>query len=148
MSSIPRPEGHHSITAGCIVHKSAEVLKFLQDAFDGAVVDRYDMPDGSIMHAEVMVGDSVVMLGEPMGGMEPMPGCLTYYVDNGDLVDVVYQKALECGATSESEPKNQFYGYRSAVVRDVGGNRWTISAVVEALTREEMHRRSEAMFQS
>jgi PhnB protein len=138
---IQRPEGHHTVTPSFCVEHAAKVIGFLEQAFGGVVVDRYEGPNNSVMHAEVKLGDSVIMLGEPMQGMPAMPAMLSYYVDDGDQVDTVYKKALAAGATSEAEPKNQFYGYRSATVRDVGGNRWTICAVVEQLTKEEMHAR-------
>jgi PhnB protein len=145
MAKIKRPEGHHSITPGFSVPNAAKVIAFLEQAFGGKVVDRYDGPNNTVMHAEVKLGDSVVMLGEPMQGMQAMPAMLSYYVDDGDQVDAVYQKALAAGATSEAEPKNQFYGYRSATVRDAGGNRWTICAVVEELSKEELQKRMASM---
>jgi PhnB protein len=145
MAKIKRPEGHHSITPGFSVPNAAKVIAFLEQAFGGKVVDRYDGPNNAVMHAEVKLGDSVVMLGEPMQGMQAMPAMLSYYVDDGDQVDAVYQKALAAGATSEAEPKNQFYGYRSATVRDAGGNRWTICAVVEELSKEELQKRMASM---
>jgi PhnB protein len=86
----------------------------------------------------------VVMLGEAMPGHDPMPASLSYYVDDGPAVDAAYAKALAEGATSVMEPKDQFYGYRTATVKDVGGNRWSICAVIEALSREEMQRRAAA----
>src|SRR5688572_28211633 len=145
MPKIKRPEGHHTVTPGFMVPNAAKVIGFLEQAFGGKVVDRYDGPGGSLMHAEVRLGDSVVMMGDPMPGMPAMPASLTFYVDDGDQVDVVYKRALAAGATSEQEPKNQFYGYRSACVRDAGGNRWNISAIVEDLSKEEIQKRMAAM---
>ncbi len=143
MPKFPKPPGHHTITPGFAVPNATKVLEFLQKAFGGRIVDRYDAPDGSIAHCEVMIGDSVVMFGEanPSHGMEPMPASLSYYVEDGEAVDAAYQRAVGSGAKSIMEPKNQFYGYRSASVKDPGGNKWTICAVVEQVTPDEMQRR-------
>jgi PhnB protein len=90
-----------------------------------------------------MIGDSVVMLGEASADQShpAMPAQLSYYVENGDAVDATYKRALAAGGKSLTEPANQFYGYRSATVEDVGGNKWTICAIVEQLTSEQMHER-------
>ena len=142
---IPRPEGHHTITPGFAVVGASKVIAFLERAFDGKLVDKYEGPGGVIYHAEVMIRDSVVMLGDAHeGGSPAMPCMLSFYVDNGNEVDAIYKRALEAGAKSISEPKNEFYGYRTATVQDPGGNRWSLCAVVEALTREEMQKRMSA----
>ena len=147
MPKIPRPPGHHTLTPGFAVPNATKVLEFLQKAFGAKLVDRYDGPGGAIAHCEVMIGDSVVMFGEanPAHGMPAMPASLSYYVDDGPAVDATYQRALSNGATSVMEPKDQFYGYRSATVKDAGGNKWTICAIVEQVTPEEMQRRMEGM---
>lgn len=139
--SFPRPEGHHSITPAFVVPQARAVIEFLQRAFGATIVDLYEGPNGSVAHAEIMIDGSVVMCGEPWGDMQPMPGNFSYYVAEGEAVDAIYKRALEAGATSEREPANQFYGYRSATVKDVAGNRWSICAVVEQLTKEQMHAR-------
>jgi PhnB protein len=139
--ALPRPEGHHTITPAFIVPRAAQVITFIEQAFGGKVVDRYDGPSGEVYHAEVIIDGSVVMLGEPSPDQPAMPAALSLYVATGDDVDATYQRALAAGATAKEPPKNQFYGYRSACVTDVGGNKWSICAVIEAVTREEIARR-------
>jgi PhnB protein len=141
MPKIKRPEGHHSITPSFAVSNAAKVIEFLEKAFDGKVVHRYDGPGGAVMHAEIMIGDSVVMLGDATPDHGAMPLAASHYVDDGDAVDATYRRAIEAGATSVSEPQNQFYGYRAATVRDAGGNRWAICAVIEEVSNEEIERR-------
>jgi uncharacterized glyoxalase superfamily protein PhnB len=145
MSRLPRPEGHHTVTPGFIVPQAKKVRSFLEKAFGGKTVECYDGPNDTIAHCEVRLGDSVVMFGEPMPGYDAMPASLSYYVDDGAAVDATYDRALKAGATSVMEPKDQFYGYRSATVKDPGGNKWTICAVIEQLTPEEIQRRMQSM---
>jgi uncharacterized glyoxalase superfamily protein PhnB len=140
---LPRPVGHHSITPGFSVTGAARVIAFIERAFGGKLVDKYEGPGGIVFHAEVMLGDSVVMLGEASADQShpAMPGQLSFYVDTGEAVDATYKRALDAGAKSLMEPANQFYGYRSASVQDVGGNKWTICSIVEQLSREEIEQR-------
>lgn len=143
MSNL-RPVGHHAVTPSFVCSGAAKVVTFAEKAFGAKVVDRYDGPDGALMHVELLIGDSVVMGGEPMPGMEPMPASLALYVTDGKSVDVTFRQAVQAGGVAIVEPKNQPWGYRAATIKDPGGNRWTICAVIEIVSRDEILRRMAA----
>jgi PhnB protein len=135
------PKGYHSITPYLSVHGATRVVEFLQAAFDAEIIERMDTPDGAVMHAEARIGDSIAMIGEAREPHPPMPSTLYFYVPD---VDAVYRRAIEAGATSISEPADQFYGDRHGGVVDPAGNRWYIATHVEDVSPDEMARRAEA----
>jgi PhnB protein len=131
-------EGYHSVTPYLVVSGALRVIEFLERTFDASELSRNAGPDGRIMHAEVRIGDSVVMIGEAGAQWPAMPSGLYVYVED---VDATYRRALQAGATSIAEPKDQFYGDRSGGVRDASGNVWWIGTHVEDVSPEEMERR-------
>lgn len=144
MSNL-RPFGHHTVTASFVVPEAGSVIAFLEKTFGARVVDRYEGPGGSVMHAELLIRDTALTCGEPMMGFEAMPGTFSVYVDSEQEVEATYRRALEHGAQSLSPPRTEPWGYRSASVRDGGGNRWTICCVAEIVPREEIERRMAEM---
>lgn len=105
MSVKPIPDGYHTVTPYLLVKGVAELLDFLREAFDAEVVHRLELPDGTIPHAEVRIGDSKVLIGGATGGFPPMPGGLYVYVPD---TDAVYERALKAGATPLLEPADRF----------------------------------------
>src|SRR5688572_10356288 len=100
MPKLPLPPGHHSVVPRFIATELPQVLTFLKDVFGAEVVDRYDAPDGAIVHAEVLLRGSVIMCAQPMPVWEPTPALVSVYVDAGAEVDALCQLALAAGATS------------------------------------------------
>jgi uncharacterized glyoxalase superfamily protein PhnB len=135
------PEGYHSVQPYLTVENSAGLIDFMKEAFGATERMRMASPDGGVMHAEMDLGDSVVMLSDATEQYGPMPATLVVYVDD---VDRVYKQALAAGATSEREPADQFYGDRTAGVDDAFGNRWWIHKHIEDVAPEEMERRMAA----
>ncbi|HZY94181.1 MAG TPA: VOC family protein [Candidatus Bathyarchaeia archaeon] len=134
----PVPTGYHSVTPSLIVEGVPRLLEFVKQAFNAEEKERFTTPDGRIAHAEVKIGDSIIMMGEASEQYKAMPSWLYLYLDD---VDATYKRALQAGATSVNEPKNQFYGDRSAAVKDSSGNIWGIATHVEDVSREELERR-------
>ena len=134
----PIPSGYHTVTPYMRVTGAAEFIDFLTRAFGAKENHRSLAPDGSIMHADITIGDSHVMLTEGMENFPPLPGSNFLYVSD---VDAAYRSALDAGATSMMEPADQFYGDRTAGVRDPFGNEWWIGTHIEDLSAEELHRR-------
>lgn len=141
------PDTYGSVTPYLVVEGAEELMKFLQDTF-GATVRGGDVmrgPDGRIGHAEVEIGNSIVMLADVPPDGEAMRSMLNVYVED---CDATYQKALAAGAESVREPEDQFYGDRSGGVRDKWGNQYYISTHIEDVSPEEMERRIKELFQS
>jgi PhnB protein len=124
MASETNTVEYHTVTPYLIVCGASDLLDFLAKAFDAQEVRRERHPDGSIAHAEVKIGDSVVMLGEPADEMKLMPASLYLAVDDADAT---YERATQAGATSLRAPEDQPYG-RSAGVEDASGNVWWITS--------------------
>lgn len=135
------PDGYHSVTPYLIVQGVPTLIDFMKHAFEAQEIERMTRPDGGIGHAEVKIGDSIVMMGEAGGERQPMPGMIYLYVNN---IDVTYKRALQAGAVSIMEPMDQFYGDRSAGVKDPSGNQWWIATHKEDLSREELMKRAQA----
>lgn len=106
---------------------AAKFIDFIKRAFNAAEVLRHDAPDGRVNYAQMRIGDSVIALNEPSANWMPMESMVYLYVPN---VDELYAQALRAGATSLSEPKDQFYGDRSAGVQDEWGNMWYMATPI------------------
>lgn len=118
------PKGFHSITPYLQVEGAAKLIEFVKQAFEAEELGRVPLPDGTIMHAEVRIGDSMVEMADAGGQVKPTPIAMHLYVTDADAV---YNRALQAGATSLGEPQDQFYGDREAAVRDPLGNNWYIA---------------------
>lgn len=140
MSVKPIPEGYHSVIPYLIVQGAAALIDFLRQAFDATEKERHAWPDGSIMHAEVKIGDSVIMLGEARGEWKPMPASIYLYVNDADAT---FRKAIKAGAVSVMEPADQFYGDRHGGVKDPCGNLWWVATHIEDVPPEELQKRME-----
>ncbi len=138
----PIPEGHHTVTTYLTVPGVNRLIDFIQKGLNGELLFRMDGPNGTVAHAEMKIGDSIVMMGEPHGEFEAKPCNVHLYVENADEV---YQRALQAGGTSVRPVENQFYGDRSGGVKDPSGNQWWISTHVEDVSMDELQRRMAAM---
>ncbi len=142
----PIPEGFHTVTPYLIVEGAKKTIEFLQQAFGAELLGEPTMrPDGTIMHATVRIGDSMIMLADASEQAKASPVMLYLYVPN---VDAAYQLAIKAGGTSIMEPSGQFYGDRSGGVKDHAGNSWFIGTHVEDVSPAEMKKRTAEMFKN
>jgi PhnB protein len=103
-----------------------------------------DAPDGSVAHASMRIGDSMIMMGEVCGKWKPMPAMIYLYVKDADAA---YKRALRAGAKSIMKPSDQFWGDRHGGVTDAAGNQWWISTHIEDLSPSEIRKRGAAAMQ-
>lgn len=148
MSTVPyQPAGYHSITPSITIRDAAAAILFYKAAFGAEEIMSLAMPDGKVMHAEIRLGDSRVMISDEFpdwGCLSPQSiggtaSALMFYVPD---VDAAFAQAVAAGATSISPPTDQFWGDRSARVLDPFGHKWSLSTHVEEVTEEQMAERA------
>jgi PhnB protein len=149
----PIPEGYHSVTPYLIIKGASAAIDYYKKVFGATERMRMDGPGGTIGHAELMIGDSTIMLADEhpeMGHRSPKtlggtPVSLLLYVEK---VDDVFKRAMDAGAKSVRPLENQFYGDRMGTLEDPFGHLWSVATHVEDVPPEEMERRAkEAMKQ-
>ena len=143
----PIPEGYHTVVPYLLVRNAAAAIEYYKKAFGAVEVDRFEV-DGRIGHADLIIGDSHIMLADEhpeIGhvGPETLGGTtfgMALYVDN---VDELFQRAIDAGGKVQRPVADQFYGDRTGTLTDPFGHKWSLSTHVEDVTPEEMRRRIE-----
>jgi PhnB protein len=142
------PEGYHSITPSIVCKGAARAIDFYKEVFQAKEKSRMTGPGDTIGHAELIIGDSPLMLSDEFPGMATAPGpnptnsaYLYVYSDN---VDALYDRAVKAGCKVEMPLQNQFWGDRFAKIRDPFGHQWGLAQHVEDVSKEEMKKRADA----
>ena len=150
MAVKPVPQGYHTVTPYLIVEDGAAAIEFYKKAFGAKELLRFPGPGGKLMHGEIQIGDSPIMLADEfpeMGARSPQalggtPVGICLYVPD---VDSLFNQAIQAGGKVERPLQNQFYGDRSGTFIDPFGHKWTIATHIEDVTPEEIGRRMAAM---
>jgi PhnB protein len=151
MSAKPIPAGHRTVAPYLAVSGGVKALEFYKQAFGAAEVYKLVLPDGRLGHAEIRIGDSIVMLADEFpeyGGKSPKtlggsPVSVHLYVED---VDGFVKQAVTAGATERKPVKDQFYGDRSGQLEDPFGHLWWVATHKEDVPPAEMQKRVNAMF--
>jgi PhnB protein len=144
----PIPDRYRRVTPALVVNGGAKALEFYAEVFGATERMRFPGPDGTVAHAEIEIGDSVVIVEEaspymatkapPSGGLDGTPAFLFIYVKD---VDAVIERAVKLGATLKRPAQNQFYGDRDGFIVDLFGHGWTIASHLEDVAPDELMRR-------
>lgn len=140
-----QPEGYQSVIPYLHVNGAAKLIAFMKEVFDAKEIAVFPRPDGMVGHAALRIGDSVVELADVSPEWPATPCAMQVYVPD---TDSAYDRALKAGASSLLPPATQFYGDRTASVRDTSGNKWYIATQIEVVSREEVDKRIAAMSQN
>ena len=149
MATQPIPEGYHTVTPYLAVEDATEAIEYYTKAFDAKERVRMETPDGKVGHAELEIGDSLVMLSDPFPQASTKPPnelggtsvSVFMYVED---VDAVVKRAVDAGAMVTMEVADQFWGDRFGSVKDPFGHLWSIATHVEDVPPEEMAERAKA----
>lgn len=128
MSPAYKPDGYTSVSPYLVVDGAAGTIEFLTRVFDAVELRRFPDPEGKLMHAEVRIDDTVVMLADSTADWPPVPSYVHVYVPD---VDATYRRALEAGAVSVQEPVKKDDEDKRGGVKDAGGTTWWIATKVE-----------------
>ena len=145
----PVPDGYHTVTPQLTCDNCAQAIDWYKRALGAQEVSRSVGPDGKIMHAEIQIGNSRVMLNDVMMGQKGpqalggSPSSMWLFVDDSDAL---FGKAVAAGAKTAMPLDNQFWGDRAGAVVDPEGYTWWIATRKEDLTRDEMNKRAETFF--
>jgi PhnB protein len=145
----PVPEGYHTITPQLTLDNAAQTIEWYKKAFGATELSRSAGPDGKIMHAEIKIGDSRVMVNDTMQGYKGpraiggSPASLWVYVADADAL---FNRAVSAGAKVQMPLDNQFWGDRGGAVADPEGYTWWIATRKEDFTPAEMKQRAEEFF--
>jgi PhnB protein len=138
------PKGYHSLTPYLMVDNAAKAIEFYKKAFGAKVVMAMKKPDGKIGHAELVIGDSKLMIADKCPEMDESMSYMQHlYIKN---VDGVMKKAIKHGAKVLRATEDMFYGDRSGAVRDPFGNYWNVSTHIENVTPKELKKRAGEMY--
>jgi PhnB protein len=145
------PKGYHTVTPSIVVDGAAKAIDFYKKALGAEEIMRFPGPDGKIMHAEIRIGDSVIMLVDQMpeqGGRGPklIGGTPVSFFVYGENVDAAWKRAVDAGAKPIMPLDDQFWGDRTGQLEDPYGHHWWLAQHIEDLTPEELQKRSEAFF--
>jgi PhnB protein len=147
MPPKPVPEGYHTLTPYLAVDDASEAIEYYKEAFGAKERVRMDTPDGKIGHAELEIGDALLMLSDPFPQASTKPpkeiggtsASVFMYVED---VDAVVKKAVDAGASVTMEVADQFWGDRFGTITDPFGHVWSIATHVEDVPPEEMAERA------
>lgn len=145
----PIPAGYYTLTPYLVCRGAAKAIDFYKKAFDAKEKLRMPMPDGSIAHAELKIGNSIVMMGDEMPAMgatapETIGGTATGIFIYTKDVDKAFAKAIAAGAKADQPPTDMFWGDRYAKLTDPFGHKWSMATHIEDLSPKEMAKRGQA----
>jgi PhnB protein len=139
-----KPDDYQSVIPYLHATGARNLIAFMKEVFDAQEIAIYPRPDGTVGHAALRIGDSVIELADVSPEWPAMPCAMQVYVPD---TDAAYHRALKAGASSLLPPATQFYGDRTASVRDSAGNNWYIATQIEVVSREEVEKRLATMSQ-
>lgn len=131
----PVPEGYHTLTTYLIVNEAGKLIDFIRADINASEVSLTKNKEGGVMHADLQIGDSHLMLAEASDKYPSMSSMIYMYTED---CDAVYKKAIAAGGISIREPTDEPYGDRSCGIRDFAGNQWWIATHIEDVSNEPM----------